>query len=136
VVLSDRGVVGRVIETSGPWAKVQLVTDRAAAIGVLLEGARRQGVAHGSGPRELELDYVPRQVEVAVGDRVVTAGIDGIYPRGLPVGVVVAVEPGSEMFHRIRVRPSMAADELSTVYLLERESVPHAAAGEDERGVP
>jgi len=135
VVLCERGVVGRVIETSGPWAKVQLITDRAAAIGVLLEGALRQGVAHGSGPRELELDYVPRQVAVALGDRVVTAGIDGIYPRGLPVGVVSAVEPGSEMFHHIRVRPAMVADDLATVYLLDRAVVPRTSGTGDESGV-
>jgi rod shape-determining protein MreC len=127
VVMTESGVVGRVIEASGPWAKVQLVTDRAAALGAYLEGARRQGIAHGSAPDELELDHIPRQVAVEVGDRVLTAGIDGVYPRGLPVGFVVAVEPGSEMFHRIRVRPYVELSELGVVFLLEREAVPRPA---------
>jgi len=122
-VLSEDGVVGRVIEASGPWAKVQLLTDRAAAIGVELELARRQGIAHGEGD-VLMVDYVPRQAEIEVGERVVTAGIDGVYPRGLPVGVVVAVEPGSELFHLVRVRPAVDLATLSTVYLLERGPEP------------
>lgn len=118
VVTAD-GVVGRVIEANGPWAKVQLVTDRAAAVSVELELARRQGIAKGEGD-ELTLDYVPRPVDVRVGERVLTAGIDGVYPRGLPVGVVIAVEPGSELFHKIRVRPSAELGELSLVFLVER----------------
>lgn len=127
VVLTEDGVVGRVIETSGAWAKVQLVTDRAAALGAYLEGARRQGIAHGTAPDELELENIPRQVAVEVGDRVLTAGIDGVFPRGLPVGVVTAVEPGSEMFHRIRVQPSVELGELGVVFLLEREPTPRPA---------
>jgi len=124
VVLTEDGIVGRVIEAQGEWAKVQLVTDRAAAVGVVLEHARRQGIARGTGPDELEIDYIPRQTEVAVGDRVLTAGIDGVYPRGLPVGVVIAVEPGSEMFHRVRVRPMVELSQLATVYLLDGVAPP------------
>ena len=122
-VVAEEGVVGRVIETSGPWAKVQLLTDRAAAIGVELEAAHRQGIAHGEGD-ELVIDYVPRQAEITLGERVITAGIDGVFPRGLPVGVVVAVEPGSELFHKIRVRPAADLAGLGNVYLLERGPEP------------
>ena len=124
VVLSEAGVVGRIIEVGGGWAKVQLVTDRAAAIGVYLENGHRQGLARGSKATELELDYIPRQTTVEVGDRVLTAGIDGVYPRGLPVGVVSSVEPGDEMFYEIRVRPFVDITELSIVFLLDQAPAP------------
>jgi rod shape-determining protein MreC len=127
-VVADGGLVGRVVETSGRWAKVQLLTDRAAAAGVVIEGARRQGILRGAGPGRLEIDFVPRQTEVAVGDRVATAGIDGVYPRGLPVGTLESVEPGSEIFHRITVRPAVDFTNLSLVYLVERERPPAALA--------
>ena len=129
VVVADGGVVGRVIESAGPWARVQLLTDRAAAAGALLEGARRQGVVRGAGPDELDLEYVPRQAEVEIGDRVLTAGIDGVYPRGLPIGVVVAVETGDERFHRIRVRPAVELAELALVYLVEGAPPPPPPPG-------
>ena len=125
-VVAETGLVGRVIETAGRYAKVQLVTDRAAAVAVQLEAARRQGVLRGAGPGRLEVDYVPRQVEIAVGDRVVTAGVDGVYPRGLAVGVVSAVEPGNEMFHRVEVEPAVDLANLSLVYLLESATPPAA----------
>jgi rod shape-determining protein MreC len=123
-VLSDEGLVGRVIRVSGAYAKVQLLTDRAASVGVQLSRSRRQGVVRGSSPGELLLDFIPRQAEVEVGETVLTAGIDGVYPRGIRVGVVVSVEPGNEVFHRILVRPAVDYSRLSFVYLLEGETVP------------
>jgi rod shape-determining protein MreC len=93
----------------------------------MIERTRRQGVARGAGAGVLDLDFVPLQEEVQIGDRVVTAGIDGIYPRGLPVGTVVAVEPGSELFHDIRLRPAVDFGLLDQVYVLESELVPEEA---------
>jgi rod shape-determining protein MreC len=124
VVLAERGVVGRVVEVVGPWARVQLLTDRAAAAGVVLERAGKQGIVRGADARLLELEHVPLQTEIEVGEGVWTAGIDGVYPRGLPVGTVSSVEPGDERFLRVRVRPEVDVGELSLVYLLERTGPP------------
>src|SRR5262245_18544886 len=80
-VLSPDGLVGRVITAAGPYAKVRLITDRAASVGGMVLRTRRQGVVHGGGRGSggLELDYVPLQADVRPGDRVLTAGIDGVY---------------------------------------------------------
>jgi len=123
-LVASSGLIGRVVLVSGPYAKVQLVTDRAAAVGAMLERSRRQGVVRGDGQGGLEMDFVPLQAEVAVGEKVVTAGIDGVYPRGLAVGTVVAVEPGSELFHRIRLAPAVDFGRLGEAYALERAPVP------------
>jgi rod shape-determining protein MreC len=113
---------------------VQLLTARAAAAGVVIEGARRQGILRGAGPGRLEIDFVPRQTELAPGDRVSTAGIDGVYPRGLPVGTIESVEPGSEIFHHVTVRPVVDFTNLSQVYLIERERPPAALVSEAPSG--
>jgi rod shape-determining protein MreC len=123
-VVSPLGLVGRVVVAAGRYAKVQLVTDRAAAVGAMLERSRRQGVVRGDGEGGLEMDYVPTQADVAVGDRVVTAGIDGVYPRGVPVGRVLRVEPGNELFHRILLAPAVDLGQLDQTYLIERPGVP------------
>jgi rod shape-determining protein MreC len=123
-VVSPLGLVGRVVVAAGRYAKVQLVTDRAAAVGAMLERTRRQGVVRGDGEGGLEMDYVPVQADVAVGDRVVTAGIDGVYPRGVPVGRVLRVEPGNELFHRILLAPAVDLGRLDQTYLIERQGVP------------
>ena len=124
-VLSPAGLVGRVIAISGPYAKVQLLTDRAAGVGGMILRTRRQGVVRGTGRGSgLELNYVPLQADVRPGDRVLTAGIDGVYPRGIPIGTIVAVEPGGQLFHRIQVAPAVDFGTLDQVYLLEYQAVP------------
>lgn len=122
-VVTVDGLVGRVVQVSGSYAKVQLLTDRSAAASAILERTRRQGLARG-GLEGLALDFVPLQASVRPGDRVVTAGTDGIYPRGLPVGTVVSVEPGGELFHDILLTPAVDFSRLGQVYLLDRPEVP------------
>jgi rod shape-determining protein MreC len=126
-VLSPGGLVGRVIAVSGAYAKVQLITDRAAGVGGMILRTRRQGVVRGGGRGSgLELEYVPLQADVRPGDRVLSAGIDGVYPRGIPLGTVISVEPGGQLFHRIQVAPAVDFGTLDQVYLLDYQAVPQA----------
>jgi rod shape-determining protein MreC len=122
-VLTANGVIGRVAVVAGPYAKVQLIIDRAASVGAMNERTRRQGIVRGGEGVSLEMDFVPLQADVSVGDRIVTAGIDGVYPRGLPLGDVVAVEPGNELFYHIRLTPTVDFGQLDQVFLLETEPI-------------
>ena len=129
-VVSTSGLVGRVVLTAGAYAKIQLITDRSASVGVMIQRTRRQGVVRGSGAGSLELDYIPAQADVRTGDLVVTAGIDGVYPRGVPVGTISAVAAGSELFHRIRVAPLVEFGLLDQVFVLDRETIPTELKGD------
>jgi len=117
-VVDEHGLVGRVIAVGGGYAKVQLVTDRTSAVGAMIERTSRQGVARGNGHSGIALDYVPLQADVRPGDRVITAGIDGVYPRGIAIGVVREVRPGTQLFHHVEVTPLVAVGALDHVYLL------------------
>lgn len=122
-VVTPDGLVGRVVEVTGPYAKVQLITDRAAAASAVIARTRRQALIRG-GEGLLELDFVPLQASVTPGDRVLTAGTDGIYPRGIPIGSVVEVGGEGELFREIGVAPAVDFAFLDRVFLLEREPVP------------
>ena len=117
-VVDEHGLVGRVIAVGGGYAKVQLVTDRTSAVGAMIERTSRQGVARGNGHSGIALDYVPLQADVRPGDRVITAGIDGVYPRGIAIGVVREVRPGTQLFHHVEVTPLVDFGALDHVYLL------------------
>lgn len=135
-VLSPDGLVGRVVHVAGSYAKVQLITDRAAGVGGMILRTRRQGVVRGGLGTGLELDYVPLQADVRPGDRVLTAGIDGVYPRGIPIGTVASVEPGGQLFHRINVAPAVDFGTLDQVYLLEYQAVPQTLKETSPSGKP
>lgn len=117
-VIAAAGVVGRIVVPSRGAAKVQLLIDRNAAAGALIERSRAQGVAIGGGDERLRLDYVSEAADVVVGDLVVTSGIDGIYPKGFTLGHVDAVEKSGPAYKRITIRPSVNFSSLETVLVV------------------
>ncbi len=123
-VVTSEGLVGRVILVAGPYGKVQLITDRAASIGAMVQRTRRQGLVQGTSQGELQLAFLPRQSDVRVGDRVVTSGIDGIFPRGIPIGTVVSVDSGNDLFQEIRLASAVGFATLDHAYVLERQALP------------
>ena len=116
-VIVPAGVVGRVITPGARAAKVQLLVDRNAAAGAMVERSRAQGVVEGTGG-ELRLNYVSGTADVVVGDVVVTSGIDGIYPKGFVVGQIESVERGSGAFGAIRLRPAVDFSSLEAVLVV------------------
>ena len=126
-VIAPAGIVGRIITPSTRAAKVQLLIDRNAAAGALIERSRAQGVVEGTGG-DLRLNYVSATADVKVGDVVVTSGIDGIYPKGFVVGQIESVERGSGTFGAIVIRPAVDFSSLEAVLVV----VTPAAAADGE----
>ncbi len=117
-VISPAGVVGRVILPSGRASKVQLLIDRNAAAGALIERTRVQGVVVGFGDGSLRMEYVPGTSDVKTGDLVVTSGIDGIYPKGFVIGTIDRVDRGLGQYHEITVRPAVDFSRLEEVLVV------------------
>jgi rod shape-determining protein MreC len=117
-VIAPAGVVGRVVVPSLRAAKVQLLIDRNAAAGALIERSRAQGVVVGAGDELLRLEYVSEIADVAVGDVVVTSGIDGIFPKGFIIGRVEAIDRSGGAYRRIAVRPAVDFSSLEEVLLV------------------
>jgi rod shape-determining protein MreC len=129
-VIAAAGVVGRIVVPSAGAAKVQLLIDRNAAAGALIERSRAQGVAVGGGDDErVRLDYVSEASDVVVGDLVVTSGIDGIYPKGFTLGHVDSVEKNGPAYKRITIKPAVNFSSLENV-LVVLTAVPIKAAEE------
>ncbi len=117
-VIAAGGAVGRVVVASPNAAKVQLLIDRNAAAGALVDRSRAQGVAVGGGDSRLRLDYISEASDVAVGDLVVTSGIDGIYPKGFSIGQVETVEKSGSAYRNITIKPAVNFSSLETVLVV------------------
>ncbi|HZM94036.1 MAG TPA: rod shape-determining protein MreC [Vicinamibacterales bacterium] len=117
-VLAPAGVVGRIVMPASRAAKVQLLIDRDAAAGAIIERSRAQGVVVGTGTDRFRLDHVPGAADIQVGDRVVTSGIEGIYPKGFLIGQIESLDRKSGEFSDVVVRPAVQFSELETVLVV------------------
>ena len=117
-VISPAGVVGRVILPTPRASKVQLLIDRNAAAGALIERTRVQGVVVGIGDGMMRMQYVPGTADVKTGDLVVTSGIDGIYPKGFVIGMIDHADRGVGAYHEIVIRPAVDFSRLEEVLIV------------------
>ena len=92
VVLSDRGVVGRVDKVGNMYSKILLITDINSRIPVMVEKNRVRGILAGDNTSIPKMVFIPLDAELSVGDRIVTSGIAGVFPAGLPIGRVASIE--------------------------------------------
>ena len=135
-VIAPEGVVGRIITPSARAAKVQLLIDRNAAAGALVERSRAQGVVEGTG-RDLRLNYVSATADLQVGDVLVTSGIDGIYPKGFVIGQIESLERRGGEFADVVILPAVDFSSLEAVLvvltppLLAEDEAATAAAAQD-----
>jgi rod shape-determining protein MreC len=116
-VITPDGAVGKVIEVYRDTSQVLLLTDKEGGAGAMLVDTRTQGPVGGTGEPTMLMKYVATEENVPVGEKIVTSGMDKIFPRDIPIGTVVEVKAGNP-FKQIRVQPAAKLDRLETVIVL------------------
>jgi rod shape-determining protein MreC len=118
-VIAPGGIVGHVIKDFDWSAQVLLVIDRSSAIDALLQRTRFRGIVAGETDETCHLKYVVRKADVKIGDTVISSGLDGLFPKGLPVGTVSEVSrPTSGLFQEVQVRPFVNFKRLEEVLVV------------------
>lgn len=121
-VVNAAGIVGRIVSLSSNFAKVLLIIDQNSAVDCLVQRSRDRGIVKGLSTEICKMDYVLKSGDVAVGDIVVTSGLGGIFPKGIPVGEVLNVEDISgELFKNIEIRPAVDFSKLEEVLVVLQE---------------
>lgn len=122
-VVTVEGVVGQVMNTSPHYAKVLLANDPNSAIDVIIQKNRVQGIIKGKGSNGYELHYVLKNAEVEKNDRVVTSGLGGVFPKGLPVGTISSVlKTRRGMFQQIEIKPAVDFSQLEYLTIIMKKS--------------
>jgi rod shape-determining protein MreC len=126
VARTSLGVVGQVIQVSDNYAKILLANAPSSAVDAMIQKNRVRGILKGAADKGYVLSYVLKNAEVEVGDRVVTAGVGGIFPSGIPLGTVSEVHSKRRgMFQEIEVAPVVDFGRLEMVFidLSERQKI-------------
>jgi rod shape-determining protein MreC len=120
IAVTPLGIVGRIHKVFADSATVILITDVNSSVAARIQSSRIEGILEGRGDKRCYLKYVPQEADVIVGDRVITSGLEGIYPEGLQIGYVVDINkrPG-EFFQVIEVAPAQHLSAVEEVALLK-----------------
>lgn len=118
-VLAAQGLVGQIVETAVHTSRVRLITDQQSGVAGMLQSSRVVGIVQGSIDRTLSLNFVSKDSTPTVGDVVITSGLGGVYPKGLVVGDVTAVDSRrADLYPRITLASRVPVDALEEVLVL------------------
>ncbi len=118
-VVSPEGIVGHVLQTSLHSAKVLLITDFNSSVDAIVQRSRAKGLVEGNGENRCRLKYAPRAEDIQPGDRVVTSGLGGRYPKGLMVGKIRKIEKKSYgLFQQAEIILSANFSKLEEVFVI------------------
>ncbi|GAW66052.1 rod shape-determining protein MreC [Geoanaerobacter pelophilus] len=121
-VVAAGGIVGRVIKVAPQSSRVLLLTDHASAIAAVVQRSRARGIVRGAGGGRCSLEFTVKDEDVKVGDTVISSGVGGVFPKGLPIGEVTMVKKGEYgVFQTIEVRPTVNIGRLEEMLVLVRQ---------------
>jgi len=121
-VVTPLGVVGQVVSVTPRTAKVLLLTDPNSGIDVLVQRTRARGIVSGSLESGTILKYVKRSEDIQEGDRLLTAGTDGVFPKGMMAGTVIRVtKQHIGLFQFIEVLPAVQSARVEDVLVVAAE---------------
>jgi len=121
-VITPRGIVGQIVEIDQWHSKVMIINDTNSSIDVNVDGKNTRGLLEGTGQNILKLKYVIKNDAIEIGDKLFTSGKDGIFPKGIPVGIVMTADrnkPG--IFADVDVMPYNNFKQLDEVLIIKKQ---------------
>jgi rod shape-determining protein MreC len=129
-VIAPDGLIGRVVDVRPGSSIVQVLTDPTSTVGAHAVRTRTQGIVEGEPRGTLRFKYMARDGSgIQIGDLVVTSGAGGLFPRGIPIGRVRAIDDrGSALFHYAQLTPAVDFARIDEVLLIVGEGAHDVAA--------
>lgn len=131
-VTDSSGVIGQISQVSADAATVRLITDANSGVAAMVQESRAQGMLNGSADGTLSLNMIRTDQAVNVGDVVVTSGLGGVYPKGLPLGTVSAVDKlDGALYYTISVTPAATTESYEEVLVITSLTSGQSATSDD-----
>jgi rod shape-determining protein MreC len=121
-VITPKGIVGQAVEVNQWHSKVMIINDTNSSIDVNIDGKNTRGLLEGTGQNILKLKYVIKNDAIEIGDKLFTSGKDSIFPKGIPVGIVMTVDRNKAgIFADVDVMPFNNFKELNEVLVIKKQ---------------
>lgn len=118
-VVAPEGIVGQVIDAADRYSRILLLIDQDSAVDAIIQDIRVRGIIKGASSDQCIFKYVMRRHEIEVGDPVISSGLDGVFPKGLPIGYISYINrKNSGLFQEIKVTPHVDFNKLEEVLVL------------------
>jgi rod shape-determining protein MreC len=119
-VITPDGIVGKLRDVWAHSAQLLLINDPTAGAGVILESTRIRGIIRGAVSGKVEITNLTADSRIKPGEHVITSGGDGVFPRGLPVGVIesIAPDPEHQPYTAITIKPAADLARLEEVLVV------------------
>ncbi len=118
-VITDDGLVGRIVSTSSNYSIAQIFYNRNLNISVKVQRSRVDGILNYDGEGNLVIGNVPKSADVKAGDLIITSEYSSFFPAGIPVGIVVEEGNLDNLFKKVIVKPSVSFTDLEEVFVLK-----------------
>lgn len=121
-VVNEDGIVGRIVSVSNNYSKVLLLIDQNSAVDCIIQRSRDTGIVKGLTSDTCIMDYVLKTSDIRVEDIIITSGIGGIFPKGVPVGKVNDIkDPSDELFREVKIKPFVDFSKLEEILIILME---------------
>jgi rod shape-determining protein MreC len=117
-VVTHEGLVGQVIHAAPTLSQVMLLTDFRSGVDALVQRTRASGIVAGRGRSTAELKFLPVGTDLQPGDRVLSSGMGGVFPKGLIIGEVKDVYQNGQPTQHVEIQPSVEFSHLEEVLVL------------------
>ncbi len=120
VISKEMALVGKITEVMPGFSKVMLITNKEIIIAAIAETGRNQGLVKKETKGKLFMDFIPRTEKLEIEERVITSGMDNIYPKGILIGKIEDIDLSqNQLFQRITIIPAVDFSELESVFIVK-----------------
>lgn len=120
VISPETALVGKVVEVMPNFSKVMLITHKESVVAALVENARSEGLVRKEEKGKLFMDFIPRSETLEPGERIITSGMDNVYPKGILIGKIENINLSqNQLFQRVTITPAVDFSKLETVFIVK-----------------
>ncbi|TKJ41249.1 rod shape-determining protein MreC [candidate division LCP-89 bacterium B3_LCP] len=124
-VICSQGLVGKLVQVGAKTSVVQLILDRNLGAAVRLSDCRVDGITKWAGHNRLIIEGIPASAPVHLNEEVISSGLDGIFPEGIPVGEVISTNKIEEsLFLQVEIQPAVVFSKVEEVFLVTNNPSP------------